>query len=71
MSKLSSLEVFILTENLCIRWYYHITNVLENPLKKDLDPDPILCLIWDLDPDPILALKKGSRSKIRSIVQIL
>ena len=28
--------------------------VLENPLKKDLDPDPIL------------ALKKGSRSKIRS-----
>ena len=37
-------------------------NVLENPLKKDLDPDPILSLIWDLDPDPILALKKGPRS---------
>ena len=39
-----------------------VCNVLENPSKKDLDPDPILCLIWDLDPDPILALKKGSRS---------
>ena len=47
------------------------TNVLENPLKKDLDPDPILCLILDLDPDPILALKKGSRSQIRSSVPIL
>jgi len=35
-----------------------MSNVLENPLKKDLDPDPILGLIQDLDPDPILVLKK-------------
>ena len=40
----------------------HMLNVLENPLKKDLDPDLILGLIQDLDPDPILVLKKGSRS---------
>ena len=34
------------------------TNVLENPTKKDLDPDPILGLIQDLDPDPIQVLKE-------------
>ena len=35
-----------------------LPNALENPSRKDLDPDPILCLIWDLDPYLILALKK-------------
>ena len=38
-------------------------NLFKNPLKKDLDPDPILCPIQDLDPDPILAVQKGSRSR--------
>ena len=38
-------------------------NVLENPQKYDLDPDPILLLNMDLDPDPIQQLHLGSRSR--------
>ena len=40
-----------------------IINVLENPQKKDLNPDPILGQFKDLNPDPILGLQKGFRSR--------